>query len=123
MRTGNMDQIKIANILARATRKGRFLTEAERRSEGAETFKRKVLGLCGSQSVKTLDEMAQTLYATGVASSIEEGREIVPTLIGTVRYNKWKGLSFDEVTDGEGSKRYRVSDFVARYDSDLSSEC
>jgi len=104
-----MEQNEIANVIARATRRGKFLTEEERQVEGARIFKRKVLGLCGSQSVKTLDEMAQTLYATGIASSVEEGREITPSLMGgRVSYSLCKEIAFDEVTNGEGDKKYRI---------------
>ena len=104
-----MEQNEIANVIARATRKDKFLTEKERQIEGARTFRRKVLGSCGSQSVKTLDEMAQTLYDTGIVFSVEEGKEITPSIMGgRVSYGSCKEIAFDEVTNGEGNKKYRI---------------
>jgi hypothetical protein len=112
-----MEQNEIANIIARATRKDMFLTEEERRIKGARTFKRKVLGLCGSQSIKTLNEMAQTLYSTGIASSVEEGREITPLLMGgRVSFGLSKEIAFDEVIDGKGNKKYRIWAYSYSYD-------
>ncbi len=100
----------------------RFLTRKEREmegarilkrklSEGTRILKRKLLGLCGSQSIKTLEEIAQVLHSTGIASSLEEGKSIVPSLVGK-RINYGKGLAaieFEEVEDGKGNKKYRVS--------------
>ncbi len=108
------EEEKVIDFFARVARKDKFFTEAERQLEGVKTFKRKVLGLCGYQSIKTLDEMAQTLYSTGVASSVDEGREITPLLMGSkVRYGVSGQVGFEEIIDGQGNKKYRI--FVLKY--------
>ncbi len=86
------------------------------RIDGAKTFKRKALGLCGMQTVRTLDEMTELLQETGVASSLEEGEKIMQSLKGKeVSYGLCKVLSFDEVEDSSGKKAYRI--FAYTYSS------
>ena len=78
--------------------------------DGARRFKRKALWLCGERATKTLDEMARLLYETGIASSIEEGREITPSLDGKGVYLKFGGdsLNFKKVTTTYGEEVYRI---------------
>ncbi len=105
-----MEQSDIENIIARAARKDKFLTKEKRKREGARILKRRLLGLCGWKSTKTLEEMAQVLHSTGIASSLEEGRVIVPSLVGKgIVYGCGVYIKFEEVEDGEGNKRYRIS--------------
>ncbi|MDP3986783.1 MAG: hypothetical protein Q8P81_01000 [Nanoarchaeota archaeon] len=108
-----MKQSEISDVIARAARKDRFLTEEERRVKGARILKRRALGLCGSESVKTLDEMAQLLYSTGVVPSLEEGRVITPSLVGRrvllgENYYGYDYLAFDNVNNGDGQKAYKI---------------
>ncbi len=48
---------------------------------GAQTFKRKALGLCGRSSVKSLDHIAQIFVDIGIAETIDEGKETIPMII------------------------------------------
>ena len=83
--------------------------EAKKKINGAKTFKRKAVGLCGGKAIKTLDEMAQLLYSTGVVSSLDKGREITPSLVGgKVSYGLYKRIEFSEVENSQGEKRYRI---------------
>ena len=83
-----------------------------RQMNGVKRFKRRVLGLCGRQSVKSLDEMAQILHQIGIASSEEEGRTIVPTLDGAkLSYTADKEISIAEVENVHGQKAYRIKYF------------
>ena len=104
-----MGQNGIANIIARAAR-GKLLAENEKQAEGGRILKRRILGLCGLKSIKTLDEMARILYDTGIASSVKEGREITPLLMGErVSYACGKEIVFEEVNDGNSNTKYRIT--------------
>ena len=113
-----MGREELEVLLARASRldenKMGYLTKEERekkiRINGAKTFKRKSVGWFGRETVKTLDEMAQLLYSTGVVSSLDEGRKITPSLVGgEVRYGLCNTIVFNEVENVQGEKRYRIS--------------
>ncbi len=119
-----MEEYELAHIVAQIAGKDKdqFSTKKEKRLErenkGAKVIKRKLLGICGWESIKTLEEIAQALHSTRIASSLEEGRAIVPLLVREkIRYsscawlNDWY-LVFEEVEDREGNKRYRVSKMV-----------
>ena len=85
--------------------------------DGAKKFKRRILGLCGTSAVKSLDEVAYALYKTGIASSVEEGKEIVPSLInGGVNYSFTRGIRFTEVTKDGGQKAYRIATYATDED-------
>ena len=107
----DIEKDELAGILARAARKDLFLTEKARRQLGIETFRKKVLpwAFREKQTLKTLDEMAQILYDTGIASSIKEGRDITPSLIGkSVQYGIGNEIGFDEISDGKDNKKYKI---------------
>ncbi|MBX4196509.1 hypothetical protein KW805_02895 [Candidatus Pacearchaeota archaeon] len=111
----------LQRLFARASKinedtKGYFTSEklaSMRKFDGPKRFKRKALGLCGSDAVKSLDEMAQLLYETGIASSQEEGREITPSLVGKKVYYDSNNdyLTFESVQSTTGAKAYRI--FIA----------
>ena len=111
-----MDRQQIENLFAKGSRyedkKGRRTPEqldVIRGLDGAKRFKRRIFGLCGDTRVKTLDEIAQLLYETGIASSKEEGRTIVPSLVGAeVRYGYDKEFCFKEVVKTNGQKAYEI---------------
>ena len=127
MITKNMEREEIADLFARASRidktKMGYMTQAEwenaTRRDGATIFKRKALGLCGRRTVKTLDGMAQLLYSTGVASSLEEGEEIVPQLVGKEidygYYGYSKYMLFNEVQNSHGDKAYEIRTYNGRW--------
>ncbi len=77
--------------------------------EGAKIVKRKLLGICGKETIKTLEQTAKVLYETGIVSSLEEGREIVPQLDGVdLLYSSSKIISFKKVINGRGQESYRI---------------
>jgi hypothetical protein len=108
-----MEENELAGLFAKVSRlnekKHRYLTESDWSRERLKTFKRKALGPCGSQSIKSLDEMAQLLLDTGIAKSLDEGRELTPSLDGArVPYEVFSYLCFDEVRDTNKNKAYRI---------------
>ena len=121
-----MESQQIEDIFAKASRldesKKGSLTEKEwnqeRRLNGAKRFKRKALGLCGSSSVKSLEEMARLLYETGVVSSVKEGQELTPTLVGkSITYSDSTyilkvELGFEEIKNSKDQRAYRVYTFA-----------
>ncbi|MEK6872780.1 MAG: hypothetical protein AABW90_02085 [Nanoarchaeota archaeon] len=111
-----MNEIELKNLFMKAARTDRFLTEDERQIDGALIFKRKALGLCGNQSIKTLDEMAQLLCDTRIASSVKEGRELTPSLIDiTLKYSIFKYITIDEVRDGKDNIRYQIKVYTSNF--------
>ena len=48
--------------------------------DGAQRFKRRALGLCGAITRKSLDEVAQLLVDTNIASTMEEAKQTVPKI-------------------------------------------
>ena len=120
----------IENLFAKASRlcesQQGYLTESEwnhkRRINGAKIFKRKALGLCGLSSVKSLEEMAQLLCETGVVSSVEEGKELTPSLVDkSITYSNpfsfpptpiGGELGFSRVRNSNGQEAYRIYVFA-----------
>jgi len=107
-----MEQRELEILFARAfTKENVFLNLEERQIIGARIFKRKALGLCGYQVIKTLDEMAQLLCDTSIVSSIDEGKTLTPLIMGgKVSYvsGGGRGLVFDQVKDGKGNIGYSI---------------
>ena len=87
----------------------KFLSES-----GAQIFKRRSLGLCGHSSVKSLDEVSGILVEIGIASSVSEGRELVPKIAQAsklhqqIRRGGMKYLTFNEVRN-ERNTGYRIT--------------
>ena len=111
-----MESNGIESLFARATDNDKFLNEKKRQIEGIKRFRREIFGLSrlwlGGKSVKTLDEMGQILYNIGMASSVEEGREITPSLmIGRIEYGLGKGLVLEEVKNRKGDTKYSIQDY------------
>lgn len=88
---------------------------------GAKKFKRKVLGLCGTSTFKTLDELAKVMCEIKMAKSMDEGRILV-TLIreeeeityyygassgGFGQFIERRYMHIDEISQ-DGDKRYRI---------------
>ena len=121
----------LENLFAKASRldksKQGYLTEDqwdERiKLDGAKRFKRRAMGLCRLSSIKSLEEMAQLLYQTGIASSVEEGREITPSLEGKFVKYADSGildinlilplgyLGFKAVINSENQRKYKLYTF------------
>ena len=60
---------------------GRVFVDDEASRNGAQIFKRKALGFCGSEAVKSADEIENLLIDNGIASSIDEARQLLPNLL------------------------------------------
>ena len=116
------EQSEIEELFARAsrmpkdrpgysTKSDREYLASQRKDDGIKTFKRRALGLCGSNTVKNLDEMAQLLYETNIVDSIDEGRKLIPSLVGKVMQYSYgrKAIRFDEVENTSGQRAYRIS--------------
>lgn len=110
-----MEKIELANLFAKAARKDKFMTEEERQRNGARIFKKQILGRFGNRAVKTLDEMAQLLYDTGIVSSLKEGRELTPSIMGGRVIYGSGDIVFEEVRDEKGNIRYRTTDYNCEY--------
>ncbi len=84
---------------------------------GARRFRRKALGLWRSHARKTLDEFAEILVNTQIASSLSEAREIVPKIVKAnslygIFLGQEKSLAFKEVKDEKGNIEYEI--FIQR---------
>ena len=116
------------NVLSQAARKDRFFTEAEKVQNGALRIKEEIFGRWGLEGLnfgafifggphritfRTLDQMAQTLYNLGAASSMEEGKEIMPLFMREnngkkIEYDYGKAICITELTNGGGAKKYKI---------------
>jgi hypothetical protein len=115
-----MSEQGLANIFANASRlkkskKNLHLTQEEwnkmKSMNGARIFKKKVLGIFKSETIKSLDEVAKLLYETGVVPSIEKGKEIVPALDGKyVPYSNYRydNLAFEGFENKDGQKLCKI---------------
>ncbi|MEK6836169.1 MAG: hypothetical protein AABX94_00725 [Nanoarchaeota archaeon] len=117
-----MNRDRIKEIFGRAStlKSGNFMENdwAERRSQsGAKNFKRRALGFCGRETVKSIDEIAKLLQDTGIVKSVEEGKELVPSLNGVRVYytDDCRAIDIYEVQDIRGNKAYKIQygDFSA----------
>jgi hypothetical protein len=57
--------------------------EYDKLINGVKQFKRKTLGFFRFKVFKNLEEMGKILYELGMASSIQEGKNLAPSLDGT----------------------------------------
>jgi hypothetical protein len=109
---------KIEDLFAKASGNIQgYYTEAEwmniRRHTGVLNFKKQASLNCFRGNVeKTLDEMAQILYDTGMASSIEEGKALTPQLVGNrFSSSSMAGIEIEEIGNHEDNKKYRISSY------------
>lgn len=81
------------------------------KNDGIKIFKRKVLGLCGHKTVKSLDELANILMDIRVVNSLDEGKEMIPQLYGKcLTYStshSSHSLYFDEI-EYKGRKACKI---------------
>ncbi len=116
---------KIAKLFAKASKADKtkfgYITseELERKLklDGAKTFKRKALGFCGFKTVKSLEQLGRLLYETGIVNSVEEGKGLVPSLVGkSIPYN-CRAVAFDEVFNSKHEKAYKIWTFCSLTDT------
>ena len=84
--------------------------------QGARNFKRRALGLCGSESTKTLDGVAELLLETKIAGTIVEARNLVTGIVSAnVISNKGiplgygKYLLFQKIKNSDEYEKYRIT--------------
>ena len=97
----------------RADLKDRLWEHGERRYlGGAKRFKREILGLCGSATIKTLDELNEVFVRLKIVSTSEEGASLTKYLIDNVElqyahaenYDWTKLLRFERISNFQGDK-------------------
>jgi len=94
--------------------------ESQRAYSGATKLKRLALGLCGSKALKTLDEMGELLYSANMATSAEEGRSLVPHLLGQfIRYSPFGNMKISEVQNPNGEKNYKIEARIPAFDPEF----
>ena len=93
------------------------LEEFVRFEDNALEFKRKALGSRGTRVIKTLDEVAQLLYETGVVPSLDDGRKAAPLFDGKTFYYRRDNssphiqgeISFGKVKDVNEQIHYLIT--------------
>jgi len=85
--------------------------EWERRQEesGVKHFKRRVLGFCGSKTIKTVDEVADVLYDIGIVQTIKDGRALIPNICNKLLAYGEKALYLERVGNPNGQMDVRIS--------------
>lgn len=83
-----------------------------REAYGIKLFKRKIMGLFGRKTTKSVDELVQNLQELHIVASKEEGKELTAKLDGQeLEYgfgrNSYYGLKFTKV-DQEGKDIYLI---------------
>lgn len=114
-------------LFQKVSRSQEYMTPKKKAEDGIREFARKMfspLGLIFSPFdpkpvVKSIDEMAQLLVETGMASSVKEGRNIAPNLVGGHIY--LRGAFHDElkiapVQNPSGKEAFRISYIKDCYD-------
>ncbi len=110
-----MIEEEIYRHFARASKINKMDIEKEKLQElkefdGVKKFKRKLLGVFGTECERSLDDIAKILYDTRIVYSIKEGRDLVPYLakIGTLRYSSISALHLKEVNSNNKEKKYEI---------------
>jgi|SRR3989344_5239439 len=86
-----------------------YKTQREWEVRGLTNFKRRVLGFCGRQSVKSIDELARILTELKVIDSAEEGRQFIEGLYGTDADYGNGTLKFTRVQNNNGQEACRIN--------------
>ncbi len=117
----NAVDVDLTGILAEGARsKGeKFRTLEEWKSMGLMKFKRRVLGLCGQKTTKSIDELANILYELGAVKSLNDGRELVPKLYGVTLNYGGGYLTFMAVQNSRGEAAIRIKRSGYVYDDDF----
>ena len=84
--------------------------EARKIRDGVRKFKRRVLGICGSQSLKRLEELEVVFQSLNIASKKEEGEQVIKSLLRKkLYYNQYDYLLIEEVRDQYSDDIFRIS--------------
>ncbi len=97
----------------RATAKDDGLRTQEKRDfsdrqRGLKIFKRRVLGFCGKESYKSVDELAKILVDIHAVPNIDGGRALVPRFYGSYANYGSKELCFGRAGTRDGAEGCRV---------------
>ena len=99
----------VKSLFLKAGDRLRGRTEAEKVRRGLKLLKRKLIGFCGCEKKKSIDDIASALMEIGVVSSADEGREAVPLLEkSALFYEQYKCLVIKNLNDGV----YRIGDYI-----------
>ena len=120
MTTKNAEQYLVKLFAKAGKADSKYRTDEERLTylseTGAETFKRRVLGLFRCASIKSLDELANLFVETNIASSIDEAKVLVPKVVSInklpyVKISRGgsRHMTFDEVKSSAGDTKYRIT--------------
>lgn len=86
----------------------------KRYDSGIKNFKRRILGFCGNETLKSPDELAIALFQSHVTDSLDEALRVVPSLDNTnLRYGSDYMLSLIKTLDHAARLVYKI----ALYDS------
>ena len=86
---------------------------------GAKILKRKVMGLCGSNATKSLDELAAIFYNLGACDSVEDAKDMIPKLYDkNISYTSSSShfLRLERAENSKGEEGCRLS--IWGYNSD-----
>ena len=85
----------LVRIGKNASKRGREYDTLENfEIRGAKILKRKVMGLCGSNATRSLDELASIVYKLGGCDSVEEAKDMIPKLYDKdISYTSLRPLS------------------------------
>ena len=83
---------------------------------GVKIFKRKAMGICGSKTRKSLDEMLKLMVRTGMTNSIDDARRVLPELLDKdivyghyLPFFREKNLKITENKDERGNIFYNIT--------------
>ncbi len=114
---GRLSYLEIIDLFIKASRltdddlMGLSYTNARKRKlrEAGIRFKRKAVGFCGKETLKTLEELSQVVYDTGLASSEHEARELIQHFLWhRIVYDYNAALKLSSTRDSSGNRVYRV---------------
>jgi len=110
-----LTQEDLKSLLGNASFMTKEQWEELRTYDGTKRLKQRLgLGFFKRVCTITLEDFAQVLNEIGVASSLEEGKKIIPLFNNELldyesNAGIWSGLRFSEVENIKGEKCYRVS--------------
>ncbi len=105
---GYIPAIKDLFLRAKDRLKGR--DDISKVKYGLKLFKRKLLGFCGSEGTKSIDDIAGALKEIGVVSSVEEGKRVMPLLEKVALfYDEYKCLIMKRINE----EKYRIDSYIA----------
>lgn len=105
---------KIEEYFAKASKK--YLPSDKRYMEGIKIFKRKVLGLCGKETTKSLEELTTVLKEMDIVNSISKGKKFIASLYGKEliyinRFDKGKWITLTPLRNELNKEMIKIKAF------------